>query len=1368
LERELTRVGAGGAAAGPGQRERKLFPRLQAAPFLSAEVKAQITERFYTVESLKGSEAAAAEVLDQIGPPAAAELALNPPLDFPKAVAGALASVVNKEAAYLERQATDPAVKREWQEFQADFNNRVLHAATGAGQWIASLKILSQSTPDGVVLTALRLIEDGVQRHVASYSRLLDQARTALNRAQETAAQDTLATPAIQDGARGAIGAALAADPEVHRFIAAEVVGALSQVPEVRRQITAKIRALLAGELRKQRTGEYWQGIAARGAGQLLKAIEKGLAPEGRAPATVDQFGSELTRILQQQINAALGVTPEAVSTRTYLQRLTTLVQNSERLSQVWGQVREQAARKYETEIRELEDLRQHSKLTDAGLQRLGQLKADWFGKVKPLLAKPVEVWSQQLLTATIRERLHEMTVRVSALAQQPDGSVAFGKLLADRISAATGLDEVSARSLNAALEKAYVDMVKAEKDKLAARIEQAQQSARERAARLRQSRSTWQRTKQGIAERLAKLLEAPSGEKPTALEDFGRRLAATLRRQLEPLAAERPEAARLTDIEAVREGITNADKYEDVWRQTQQEMREAWAKNPDGLALLDTFFRDVAPEPFALSTMDRLLRTKLREWNVRLGDAARKGQTGALRGRLGDALVKEGGLTGAAADKLRDAINKRFDTLATARKQKLLEQLLKPELPKTQRTLKLAFDRLAELNNIGALDQPTLAKIVAEKLGLKAALTPEQTAELRRLAEEMQAVPEGQLHKRQRLAQRIQSRIKQIGETRTGSLLDLAIGVWYSDVLSGLSNLVNLSGNLMQALASTSVMLGRNPRSAPLAVASLRGALGRAAWDGLDVLARGPLPHRTGLQVYGERRLERLKGWERVLTPLRYIGRALDAGDVIFHDPHEDMRFALLAALEARKSGLRGEALVRQVREQLHSSPGELAEARLQAAREGYQDRAARQRAHEIVHSRRDERLTRSAQEYARDTVYRGEPYGVLGALAKWMNEANRRWRLPIAIAPFPTLVSNFFNEAFNYVPPVAAYRLWKARPPQPGFFNFGRDGTLRGRPLDWTSVADQQLYYDQRAKLLVGLVGWSALNAAFSPRDGEDDKEWAIYGRGPRDAAKRKTWLAAGGKSNTIKLGGTSFDYSYWPIAPLLAVLGNWHDTLRWHRDDTTAGDRLAFGIWNTLRTVLDTPVLSGLARTLDVIEEPSEKGAAKKLAKFFAGPLAGFVPARGALSVIDRINDPQVYDGPGVKGAVLSQIPFARSHAAGQRPVLNGLGEPVRVHVSERFAKTAQPDATWSELARLNIGLYPRTLSVRDARGDSRDLSEEEIYQVVKRSGPRIRAHLERALAGADWQKRPDDYKRRVIEAYVQAERTAAKLRVTGAME
>ena len=1086
LERELVRVAAGGAPKEPGQRERKLFPRLQAAQFLSPEVRAQITDRFYTVAGMKGSEAAASEIVDLVGPAAAAELALNPPADFPKAVSGFLASVVDKEAAYLERQATDPEVKRQWQEFQADFNNRLLAAATGAGQWINALKAFSHSSPGGVVLTALRLIDDGLERQLASYRQLLDLARAAVDRAHRAAIADTVATPGVQGHARGAVDAAIQADPEVQREVRAEAKQEL--------------------------------------AGPAIERARLLVGPRGNA-------GGVLEVILGHY---APGTEPRP-------------------------------------------------------------------------LAEKLE---------------------------------------------AVGVPQEQARNFAAWLDRKFAELVAAKQAALAPKIQRAR---RERTA-----------------------------GSPPAESD---------------------------------------------------------------------------------SQLDRLIRAQLREWNVRLGEAVRKGQAGELRGRVGDALVAEAGLSGAAADQLRDSLNRRFDALAKARKEKMLADLLKPERPATQRRLKLAFEKLAELSNIGALDQPALLRAVGEQLGLKHGLTPEQAAELRRMAEEMQAVPADQQNKRQRLAQKIQTRIQEIGESRAGSLVDLLVSVWYADVLSGLSNLVNLSGNVMQAVASTSIMLGRNPRSAPIALRSLRGALGRALWDGVDVMVKGPLPKRTGLHVYGERRLERLRGWERVFTPLRYIGRALDAGDVIFHDPHEDMRFALLAALEGRKTGLKGEALVRHAREQLHTAPGELAAARGEAAREGYTGRAARQRAHEIVHQRRDERLTQKAQEYARDTVYRGEPYGPLGWLAGVANQANRRWRATIPSVPFPTLISNFFNEAFNYVPPVAAWRVWQAHPAQTHLFNFGRDGTLRGRELDWTDEADRQSYYDQRAKLLVGLAGASALWIAFHPEDGEDDDpSWGIYGRGPRDAGKRKTWLEGGGKLNSIKLAGTSYDYSYWPIAPLLAVLGNYFDTVRWHRDDTTAEDRLAYGVWTgAARSLLDTPVLAGLSRLLDVVEMGGEKGAADKLAKFFAVPAAGLIPARAALMVIDRINDPKRYDGPGLKGALLSQVPFARARAGGQQPVLNGLGEPVRVYVSERFAKEASPDPVWRELARLNVGLYPRTLAGPDASGESRDLTQQEIYEVVKRSGPKIRARIEVFMGSAKYGRLPDELRRRVIDAYVQAERDAAKARV-----
>ena len=102
-----------------------------------------------------------------------------------------------------------------------------------------------------------------------------------------------------------------------------------------------------------------------------------------------------------------------------------------------------------------------------------------------------------------------------------------------------------------------------------------------------------------------------------------------TFRKQMKSLRPERQGSIdKLTDEQVLAEGISNLEKYEQVWLETQQELREQDNLTPEQIAQLDQVFKDGTPMPFAASTMDE-------GYSVRDGAArAEPGQGGAAKQR--------------------------------------------------------------------------------------------------------------------------------------------------------------------------------------------------------------------------------------------------------------------------------------------------------------------------------------------------------------------------------------------------------------------------------------------------------------------------------------------------------------------------------------------------------------------------------------------------------------------------------------------------------------------------------------------------------------------------------------------------------------
>jgi hypothetical protein len=155
-----------------------------------------------------------------------------------------------------------------------------------------------------------------------------------------------------------------------------------------------------------------------------------------------------------------------------------------------------------------------------------------------------------------------------------------------------------------------------------------------------------------------------------------------------------------------LREAVTNADKYREVWRAAQDELRQQFADMPQQLHALDEVLGDFAPDLFSAKTIDVLLRREMEARKLEMdrvvrehytvADRTAKELSAAIAGRLG---VEEGPAKLVAA-----AIEKRFQELATIRKRAALRQLSLPARvgPTVARGL---HEKLIELSNLGAMD---------------------------------------------------------------------------------------------------------------------------------------------------------------------------------------------------------------------------------------------------------------------------------------------------------------------------------------------------------------------------------------------------------------------------------------------------------------------------------------------------------------------------------------------------------------------------------------------------------------------------------------------------------------------------------------
>ena len=294
-------------------------------------------------------------------------------------------------------------------------------------------------------------------------------------------------------------------------------------------------------------------------------------------------------------------------------------------------------------------------------------------------------------------------------------------------------------------------------------------------------------------------------------------------------------------------------------------------------------------------------------------------------------------------------------------------------------------------------------------------------------------------------------------------------------------------------------------------------------------------------------RPLEReLKGWKRIVTPLKYVTRFMAAQDLLFFVPLMHMKEALLTRSFMIKEGKSKEEARRLALETVFGTEKLRTEALVQATNEGYTGLEAKRRVTEIVQSKVDAAIREQAADFGRrGTFNQLHGYGIMGAGVRGVNSFLREIPAARAFVPFVNVVGNVVNEGLNYSPigTARAASSWiKYR-----YFNkqggplmlYGDTATLEDvKDLTFKSVA---------ATVLIGAL--MAAAAESLDDDGNDDgKGFAFFGFGPRDPAKRDTWRAEGKIPFSFRLNGRYYNYSTVRSGFRLSVIGNYFDAIRY----------------------------------------------------------------------------------------------------------------------------------------------------------------------------------------------------------------------------
>lgn len=1334
--------------------------------------------------------AEAAAVVEAIGPMEAEANYFGNPWGLPADAHVVLGFAIGNGLSTLEAQARaagDTALADRIGRQNAEFQSQFVLQSTETARTLRAYRyfdLVGNLSPFTADLFARKVIEQASQKQKQRLKPTLDAARQQLTEINRAGINEAARTPEVQGAARTAINQAIEEeaqrkDTAVERAITLEVSNTLETLPSVVRKANAAVLGawdkLSAGEQVRQQTGRAGQGLE----NSLWSAVKQ----RGGTVSTVSSVIAQVNRALHEQVNRALGITPQQfVNPTTYLMRLRDALGNAEVMSRIWEQTRaavganlaaigemERLLVRIEAEIAELEaeaktplaggpevtakDAKlkaqqqaardemlkgRNANLADAIKQRRDRIadvtaQLAEYRKMQPawqaVMGMTVDVWGPNLLRGLLREQMKADGFRLRkavadhfrGLAGAPDPLQSLG-VLRDKLIAASGLDPQAAERLAKDLEAEYTAQVNKERARLAERLAKTRELAKAKAA-----------------EREAK---RPQLDAESLIDAYERRQTEWLK------PTGRKSAVRAIVRQALREGASVAGLNEQVVRGGVQAQLEAVGVPHEAAYRLAY---EVWQERQAKGGgIEAVVAARVKELQLDLGRIIRQHWTQVDKAgeSLAEHIVGETKMPAEQAERLAAAIQRRFKALVQARKEQALRNLAKTPAARELQKPSVA-QRIIEATNLGALDSEDLWQAVADKLGLPT-YTAEASAEVKRLADRAQQLPEGSVQRQEATARLMRFIARQKGV----NLGDLGWAFWYANTLSGpITHAVNAFSNVLSLAGNVSTQF-RDVRGIPQILAATAKGFRTGLTEARAIVKQGPGANRTKFTEQGQA-LENLDPQDftgaGLVSQWRYVARALAASDAAFYFPAREAKAITLARALARQEGKTGAAIRTRAQQILDGTEEQQNLWGAQVDRERAQLVAMGKKPDALWTTRRLEQLREqgwgadigeAADDFALRTTYNNRPYGLIGTLADVAKFAQNRVPGARGVVPFVNVVANVVNDSINYTPWGFARAYAAGRTGEPSV-------TL-SLPFEWAerlregkSPMTPDAVVDLHAKAALGTAMFGSLMAmALANLDDDDGENYQLYGSGPKDAAAKAALRETGWLPYSVRVNGTYLSFANTPLAIPLGALGHYLDAARYDKrfQQADAFNRLGVALWGGAHIITQQSFLDGLARLLGALEERRgriDTASDRAVEQAFRSISSVAVP--NALRQLDRLFDPTIYDTRGIEGALVAAIPFARRNGS---PALNAFGEPITNEPWKRFASDAEANV-WTDLARRKI--YP-SVADKAKNSNGREMTDDEHYRYVQESGQAIKRRLEqlniRALSQTELEKEKED--------------------------
>lgn len=585
--------------------------------------------------------------------------------------------------------------------------------------------------------------------------------------------------------------------------------------------------------------------------------------------------------------------------------------------------------------------------------------------------------------------------------------------------------------------------------------------------------------------------------------------------------------------------------------------------------------------------------------------------------------------------------------------------------------------------------------------------LTPEQQAEIRRLAQEAHEAKEG-IPKQDATKKLADYMVKQTGIPAG----DLPLSIYYTHILSGVqTHIVNAVDTGLNVMHEVNNLVVSNPRAAASIYRGLMRGLGEGKWDGLlslqegrritsgkfiespDLLESSKFGEKGGVPIVvkgvaskvAKKVAEARIGVGRFnLHPLntyKYVMRMMSASDAVFFRGAEEARAGLLAHRLAEATGVERAKLKSEADSILGYD--RLPDFRAEAAREGYTGAKAEARATELMIQSRPESLRADAADYAGVSTYNHTPRGVLGYLSNKIAETSNKYPALKLFVPFTRIVANVTNRGLDNTPM----------------------GILRALKEKGLPAEERQRVLTRGIMGTTGIIGLGVLNATGVI---------SIHGAGPPDIEKKRQLQNAGWKPFSIQVGDKYYTYTYTPIGLGVSVLGNYLDSQRYKTmGEKDALTRVAYSMSRIGQTVFSQSFLSGLSNLFTILSGDPGRSV-NSLKQFFSG-VATAAATPNLARDINHLFDPTARKSETIAQDLIRNIPVARLSL---KPTLNAFGEPV-VLSRNRFFSGQSDDPAWLLVVNKNLRVPVVDQTIFEDNDDG--------YNYAKLAGQRMKNYI-----------------------------------------